>query len=450
MHRRRVGGPARRRTPPARSVTGAAPNRWSPAGTRRCRTCTWPRPAARHPSANSAACWSTARPTTGTSGPNTAVVPTGSAQLTISGSSSVSMPKICGGLLGPRHAVEVEQQRTRRGGGVGDEGAAEPMEQPRVGGRRHAIPGDVLAQPGDLRRDEVRVELQAGERGQRVGACAASRSHTVAARRSCQTSAGVVGEPVARSHASTVSPWFARPTASTGQAAASTAAAPASTTDRHSSSGSCSTPPPSSACGWTATSASPRTVAVGPHDERLRRRRALVDRRGRSSWRARVRECVVMASDCRRASGPAKVAGARGMPSPRSSAANSRSMASSSSREPCTRGPVNQLWAESRHQSQMASRKTMKIGPAKLKELILSPSHGGQNTLTGPYWGSTKRMSMIPTQTMAVQPTSLLHRPRFHGPGRKSGLRRRSRTGVTYAVYRPMLVIATNAKNATE
>jgi hypothetical protein len=50
-------------------------------------------PASRQASANSAACWSTARPTTGTSGPNVVVLPTGWAQVTISGSSSSSTPK---------------------------------------------------------------------------------------------------------------------------------------------------------------------------------------------------------------------------------------------------------------------------------------------------------------------------------------------------------------------
>jgi hypothetical protein len=45
--------------------------------------------------------------------------------------------------------------------------------------------------------------------------------------------------------------------------------------------------------------------------------------------------------------------------------------------------------------------------------------------------GSTKSTQMMPTQTIAVHPTTALHLPRFHGPTSKSGRSRRSRTGVT-------------------
>ena len=51
--------------------------------------------------------------------------------------------------------------------------------------------------------------------------------------------------------------------------------------------------------------------------------------------------------------------------------------------------------------------------------------------MTGEAGGSTNRMQMKATQTTAIQPISALHLPRFHGPGRKSGLSRRRRTGTT-------------------
>ena len=35
------------------------------------------------------------------------------------------------------------------------------------------------------------------------------------------------------------------------------------------------------------------------------------------------------------------------------------------------------------------------------------------------------------TQTTAIQLITALHRPRFHGPGLKSGLMRRRKTGMT-------------------
>ena len=54
--------------------------------------------------------------------------------------------------------------------------------------------------------------------------------------------------------------------------------------------------------------------------------------------------------------------------------------------------------------------------------------------MTGEAGGSTNRTQMKATQTTATQPIGALHRPRFHGPGRKSGLSRRSRTGATYAM----------------
>ena len=61
---------ARRRRRPAPPPSAAARGRRWRAGRRRCRTCTSPRRRARQPSPNSAACWSTARPVTGSGSPN--------------------------------------------------------------------------------------------------------------------------------------------------------------------------------------------------------------------------------------------------------------------------------------------------------------------------------------------------------------------------------------------
>ncbi len=55
---------------------------------------------------------------------------------------------------------------------------------------------------------------------------------------------------------------------------------------------------------------------------------------------------------------------------------------------------------------------------------------------------------MMTTHTTAIQPTTALHRPRFHGPGTKFRSRRRRNTGVTYAMYRPMTAIEVTARYA--
>ena len=55
-------------------------------------------------------------------------------------------------------------------------------------------------------------------------------------------------------------------------------------------------------------------------------------------------------------------------------------------------------------------------------------------TVIGYAGGSTNRMQMKITQPTAIQPISGLHRPRFHGPGAKSGVSRRRNTGTTYAM----------------
>ena len=81
---------------------------------------------------------------------------------------------------------------------------------------------------------------------------------TTDARRSCHEIAGWTASPPAR-QATAVSPWFAMPTACTGDDAAANAARPALTMDESNSSGSCCTPPLPTGVGCTGTSASERT-----------------------------------------------------------------------------------------------------------------------------------------------------------------------------------------------
>ena len=72
------------------------------------------------------------------------------------------------GLVRPAPAVEVEHHRARRGGDVGHEPAGQGVEQPGVGRGHDALGGPVPAQPGQLRRREVRVEREPGDGGQPV------------------------------------------------------------------------------------------------------------------------------------------------------------------------------------------------------------------------------------------------------------------------------------------
>ena len=76
--------------------------------------------------------------------------------------------EMCGRCCRPRHGVEIEQQRARRRRGIGDVDAAQPVQQPGVGGRAHAVARHSLAQPAHLGRSEIGVERQAGERLQRL------------------------------------------------------------------------------------------------------------------------------------------------------------------------------------------------------------------------------------------------------------------------------------------
>jgi hypothetical protein len=67
------------------------------------------------------------------------------------------------GLRRPGHRVEVEEQPSRGRRRIGRVRAAQPVQQPRVGRRRHALGRDLLAQPCDLGGREVRIELEAGD-----------------------------------------------------------------------------------------------------------------------------------------------------------------------------------------------------------------------------------------------------------------------------------------------
>ena len=159
--------------------------------------------------------------------PNAVVVPTAPATSTTLGSSSPSSPKT------PSASAD-QAQASRSSSIVRDAVEASVTNAPvsactsHASRRRdHAVAGDVLAQPGHLRRGEVRVEGEPGERRQPVARTGPGGRRRPAERRSCQTTAGLSGSPEPRSHASTVSPWFASPTASTGSPAAASAARPA-------------------------------------------------------------------------------------------------------------------------------------------------------------------------------------------------------------------------------
>ena len=105
----------------------------------------------------------------------------------------------------------------------------------------------------------------------------ASRAQTPPDRRSCQTIAGDSGLPVPRSQASTVSPWLASATACAGAPAAASAWRPAAS-DRieqllrvglH--------PVRAHAAGADGDLAAAEHLGARPDEQRLGRRRALVD-----------------------------------------------------------------------------------------------------------------------------------------------------------------------------
>ena len=151
--------------------------RWWRAGTRRCRRCTWPAPAAQaalgeqrrllvdgqpgHRHRRRRTPWSRRPPRRS---PTTA------------GSAAGVRPNTSQASLRPVGA------RPGRAACVRDAVAASVTypapsrcQQPGVGGGDHAVGGEVLAQPGHLGRGEVRVERQPGDRGQAARPCPASR-----------------------------------------------------------------------------------------------------------------------------------------------------------------------------------------------------------------------------------------------------------------------------------
>ena len=116
-----------------------------------------------------------------------------------------------------------------------------------LGARARA--GDVIEQPGDLRRGEIRIEHQAGARwiSAARGPAVAASAQTSAVRRSCQTMALWIGRPVARSHTTVVSRWLVMPIAATLRASTPACAMASrqtvATVVVQISSGSCSTCP---------------------------------------------------------------------------------------------------------------------------------------------------------------------------------------------------------------
>ena len=117
---------------------------------------------------------------------------------TMRGTVSSDQPEQLEQLRIPRHPVEVRQQRPAGRRGVGDELAAEVMDEPAVGRGDDALGRDVAAQPGHLGRGEVGVEDQPGALGHPARRLAAARATSGSARRSCQTIADDSGAPVAR------------------------------------------------------------------------------------------------------------------------------------------------------------------------------------------------------------------------------------------------------------
>ena len=187
------------------------------------------RPTSKQVCPNSADCWSPAMPAIGRSRSRKTrgSVRASSPQLgTSSGSASRGTPEQVAQLVGPVAALEVEQQRARGVGDVGDvPGAAgHPGDQVGVDGADGVAAGLdqrprvrlVLGQPGQLGAGEVRVEPQPGQLARPASSWPwprASGCRCPAVRRSCQTIARR-GEPrVSRSHSSTVSRWLVMPIA---------------------------------------------------------------------------------------------------------------------------------------------------------------------------------------------------------------------------------------------
>ena len=227
-------------------------------------------PLARQPWPNRAACWSTARPATGTGAPPNAVVsPTTASQSATAGSVSGAMPNAS-------QAV-ADQVPASRSSSIVRDAVAASVTYP-APSRASSQLSVVVTTPSRVTCSRSQVIFGAakyGSSGRPVIARSSaarsgpSRAQIDAERRSCQTIARLSGRPVAGSQASTVSPWLASATAWAGAPAWSRARLPAASTDRHSSSGSASTPSPST--GWvaTGTSALPSTSLPGPTSSAL-------------------------------------------------------------------------------------------------------------------------------------------------------------------------------------
>ena len=229
---RRAGRAAARR--PRWSARRWSGRRWCrcwPAGTPRCRRCTWPSPGSQAALGRAAqpAGRRSARPT-GIVAAERAVVPTTSSQATISGSASSSSPNRPSSSSSQSIGVDVQEQGPAGRRRVGDELAGTAGARSQVSvvvttpsvvmlPRSHAIFG---AEKYGSSTSPVRC-------GDAARAVRPARRRRSSARRSCHTIAGDSGRPVPRSQASTVSPWLARATAATGTPACATAPRPALT-----------------------------------------------------------------------------------------------------------------------------------------------------------------------------------------------------------------------------
>src|SRR5665213_2724453 len=167
-------------------------------------------PAARQPSPTSAACWSTARPVTGSDGPNAAVVPIGVAHPTTSGRSVRARPKIA--------TASSDQPRLSRSSTMERDAVVTSVTNSPVRAWSSQV-SVVVTTPSvvRLRRNQASFGAEkygssgSPEMAPSRSRCGPSWSVTEVARRSCHDRAVVSGRPLGRSHASTVSPWLARP-----------------------------------------------------------------------------------------------------------------------------------------------------------------------------------------------------------------------------------------------
>ena len=123
----------------------------------------------------------------------------------------------------PPTGCKVHQRGARCGGRIGRVAAGEPLDEVAVGcaeaelAARSEVAGAVRVVEKPVAACLPRNSYRAAGRLSRRPASALPRraisSMTSAVRWSCQTMAGPSGSPVSRSHATTVSPWLARPNA---------------------------------------------------------------------------------------------------------------------------------------------------------------------------------------------------------------------------------------------